>query len=56
MQLWRSIVIKISLSMRFNLYLDEVRLFQNAMALSDPEKETLMAEIIRKTGRACFGL
>jgi len=38
------------------IYFDEVRLFQNAMALSDPEKETLMAEIIRKTGRACFGL
>jgi len=26
------------------------------MAMNDPEKETLMAEIIRKTGRACFGL
>lgn len=38
------------------IYLDEVRLFQNAMAMNDPEKETLMAEIIRKTGRACFGL
>ena len=38
------------------IYLDEIRLFQNAMAMKDPEKETLMAEIIRKTGRACFGL
>ena len=38
------------------IYLNEVRLFQNAMAMNDPEKETLMAEIIRKTGRACFGL
>ena len=38
------------------IYLDEIRLFQNALALSDPEKENRMAEIIRKTGRACFGL
>ena len=38
------------------IYLEEVRLFQNTMAMNDPEKETLMAEIIRKTGRACFGL
>lgn len=38
------------------IYLDEVRLFQNTLALSDPEKENRMAEIIRKTGRACFGL
>lgn len=38
------------------IYLDEIRLFQNAMALSDPEKENRMAEIIRKTGQACFGL
>ena len=37
-------------------YLDEIRFFRDTMALSEQEKENILAAIIKETGRACFGL
>ena len=36
------------------IYLDEIQLFRDTMALSEQEKENILAAIMKETGRVCF--
>ena len=38
------------------IYLDEIQLFRDAMALNAPERDSVMVDIIKATKRACFSL